>query len=264
MYNAAPLNLLTMLIIRMIEWRVKMHGFKEINMLKKKLETDFTTHISVPQESSPGDIGWMRSMVSLTNLEPSVHYDYGRLLGLVFAPEGSEITKRQIVPRIHEWHCRSADHINFYFAGYDINWDASKGDEIVFSDEHFSALRAGFQGLTSWKYSGELDLILLVAYMDKGSQSIQFDFSEAVVCRINQMIMDRAIGSVGELFESVFHFAEEYQGAGSPWGYSDLEGINLAKTLPFDLLLSCIPKPIRATAKAAKHYVVRDISPNDS
>lgn len=47
--------------------------------------------------------------------DPSVRT---RMVGIVFARPNSPLARSEIIPQLNDWHFRSGDHIDFYFAGY--------------------------------------------------------------------------------------------------------------------------------------------------
>ncbi len=44
--------------------------------------------------------------------------DHVRMVGIVFARPSSSLAKSEIIPALADWHHRSGDHVDFFFAGY--------------------------------------------------------------------------------------------------------------------------------------------------
>src|SRR5262245_40301582 len=95
-----------------------------------------------------------------------------RLTGILFARPTSPLAKAEITPNLDDLHHRSGKHIQFLCAGYRVGGDSQPGDQAevnsnwVFSAERFNAFRAEMEEVTTWRYSGGVDLILINARYD--------------------------------------------------------------------------------------------------
>jgi len=193
-----------------------------------------------------------------------------RLVGLLFAPPESSLGESEITKSLNYFHHRSGDKIDFFCAGYRRHGRAkqfvverevtSDSDPWYFNAIDFETLRKETQKSSSWKYSGEADLILLNATKSKSSQDVALDWSSAICCDLEKMKKDKAIESTRRFFEDIFSFVDEYDGTDPVWDLSDQQGAIKAKSGLKRLILSVLPKPLRELYSEAKHLVVRDIS----
>lgn len=193
-----------------------------------------------------------------------------RLVGLLFAPPESSLGGSEITKSLDYFHHRSGDNIDFFCAGYRRYGEAkqvvverevtSDSSPWYFNVIDFEALRKQAQKSSSWKYSGEADLILLNAAKNESGPAVSLDWSTAICCDLEKMKKDKAIESARRFFEDIFRFVDEYDGANPVWDLSDQQGVILAKSGLKRLILSVLPKPLREFYSEAEHLVVRDIS----
>lgn len=197
-----------------------------------------------------------------------------RLVGLLFAPPESSLGKSEIIKSLDYFHHRSGNTIDFFCAGYrrygqekqfvverEVTSDSSPW---YFNIIEFETLRKEIQKNSSWKYSGEADLILLNATISESSHDIALDWSSAVCCDLERMKKDKAIESTRRFFEDIFRFVDEYEGENPVWDLSDEHVFIKAKSGLKRLILSVLPRPLRELYSEAKHLVVRDISRGQS
>jgi hypothetical protein len=129
----------------------------------------------------------------------------------------------------------------------------------LFSAKEFNACRAELEGISKWQYSGESEVVLLVARKVDGQTAI-LDLSTAVACNLDEMARDGAFTSVGAFFEQVCRFGEQYKGKDPIWDLSDKMGLRVGKNFLQEMLLTLVPESTRRAYKEAKHYAIRDIS----
>lgn len=192
-----------------------------------------------------------------------------RMVGVVFARPNSPLTKAEIVPQINDWHYRSGDHIDFFFAGYTAPHPPVAGyvevaipgsEPWLYSAERFDAFRKEFESRTTWRHGGSAELLLLNAHFDSPSKKAQLDFSSMVCCQLDLMKADQAIQSVERFFESVFRFAESADDTDPTWSFSDKQGLGIAGSALKRVVLSLLPKGLDAEYKKAEHFAVRDVA----
>jgi hypothetical protein len=192
-----------------------------------------------------------------------------RMVGLVFARPNSPLAKSEIIPQLADWHHRSGNHIDFFFAGYTYPHELLPGfitvpvpgrGEWLYSSQLFDKFRREIEGQTRWKYSGESDLLLTNTFFDKASDQATLDFASTIVCQLDQMKEDKAILSVGRFFESVFRFAESANDLDPCWGFSDSQGLAVAGSALKRVALSLLPKNLDADFKKAEHFAIRDVA----
>jgi len=191
-----------------------------------------------------------------------------RMVGIIFARPNSPLTKAEIIPQLNDWHFRSGDHIDFYFAGYAHPHPIVPGyvevsfpgrDPWLYSSERFNSFRQDLESQTTWKYSGSAELLLLNAKYDSRTERGVLKYSSMICCQLDSMKSDQAIQSVERFFESVFRFAESADDEDPTWGFSDKQGISVAGSALKRVVLSLLPKGLDADYKKAEHFGVRDV-----
>ena len=194
-----------------------------------------------------------------------------RMVGLLFAPPEAGLAKKEIIPSLTHFHHRSGNNIDIFCAGYGRYWragavyDARNVTEDqppwLFSSTLFRDFLDETEGMSTWEYSGEADLLLMNAIFDKNKKSASLDFTSAVACDLEQMARDKAIHGVRRFFEDMFRFAENSDSNDPTWGFSDKMGLRVAGSAFKRIILSLLPKKIGDDYKRAEHFAVRDISP---
>ena len=163
---------------------------------------------------------------------------------------------------------RSGDKIDFFCAGYRrYGPDLSPGERRVecsephwiFSARAFKDFEREIQRRSSWRFSGETDLLLMNATADHKITTVSLDFESAIVCDLEEMKRDGAIQTVHRFFERIFRFAEESSADDPAWGFSDQEGLNLAGKTLERVVLSLLPRRLGEDYRRAKHFAIRDI-----
>jgi hypothetical protein len=197
-------------------------------------------------------------------------YDTGpiRMIGLCFARQASSLARSDILPQLADWDRRTGEHICLFFPGYaefalaeDSQPNESAGfHSLYYSPTLFDKFRRELEGLTSWKYSGAVDLILLNVRREPGQDPTP-DFDSAIVCQLDKMKEDKAFIAVEQFFEEVFRFAEEHQRTADPtWGFSDRKASTSAGTVLKKLVLSLLPKHVAEQFERLEHLAVKSIA----
>ena len=189
------------------------------------------------------------------------------MFGICFARPTSILGKSEILPQIPDWHHRSGNHIDFYFAGFSPNaiddtWIETEipgSWQWYYSSEMFNKFRSEMQVVTTWKYSGGCDLILANAKYDNKDNDVELDFSTAVVCQLDKMKEIKAFQSVEQYFENIFQYAEESGSHSNTWDFSDQAGISAGHSAIKSIALSCLPKNTGKEIKKISQYAVSDI-----
>lgn len=200
-----------------------------------------------------------------------------RMVGLLFAPPGAAISKAEILPRLDDFHHRSGNNIDFFCAGYGAYWPESWVSDAqpvttttdprfglktdwLYSSKYFHDFRKEIESTAkSWKYSGEVDLILLNAYPDTDDLA-RLDFTGAVVLRIDQLRNDKLIESAPDLLEKIFRYAEGQRGDDPTWGFSDEIGFKESRSWFVELVLSRLPLKTGELWKRGSHYAVLNLT----
>ena len=135
----------------------------------------------------------------------------------------------------------------------------SQSFDKCFCEREFSDFIDEFEKQSAWEFSGETELILLPAVLDKES-GVSLDLTRAVVCNLEQMCRDGAISSVRAFFTSVIRFAKASCDRNPTWIYSDSEGFKIGKSALKQTMLSILPEHLRDSYTQAEHFAIRDLT----
>jgi hypothetical protein len=192
-----------------------------------------------------------------------------RMVGLMFVTPDTPLATTDVYPRMSKFHARSGKHIDFYFAGYRqggqpkstqfVRIEGPKGS-WYYSQKDFDRLVSDMESKTTWKYSGDTDLLLMNGWLDGPRSKATLDFKTAIVCQLETMKRDEAFVSVGQFFEQIFRFAESFEGDDPTWGFSDREGVAIAGSALKRFIYSLLPKSLSKDATRAEHFSVRDLA----
>jgi hypothetical protein len=183
---------------------------------------------------------WDYSQV-LSDLKRAFEYRYKkdefsgiRMVGLLFAPPETRLAREEIIPSLEYFYHRSGNNIDFFGAGYRrYGPDPGPGEKSVTDDDppwifnlrKYDDFRRQIEQMSSWRYSGEADLLLMDAKFNAVAKNASLDFTSAIACDLDRMMRDGAIQSVRRFFEDTFQFAETAQTADPTWGFSDEQGL---------------------------------------
>lgn len=193
---------------------------------------------------------------SLNELRRTLSEKPAALIGLLFAPPYTKVASETIVPRLGYLDARSGKFLHFFCAGYFGYGSPNDGDPIgemrypngtvipwSFSQRWFADFVREIEEVTSWKYSGECDLILVGPKFSFNLHDPNVEFSEAVVLDIDTMMRDGAIHNAAQLFEAVMAFARSRQWMASIDGLSDKQGLRLVGDVASEAILKYLPTP---------------------
>lgn len=198
-------------------------------------------------------------------------FQWSKLVGVLFCMPSSQPGKEEILPGL-DFHYRSGFFVDFFCIGYG---PASlpqpgliptpgvatvKSVEWFFNASEFNACRADFESATKWRYSGETDLLLVVARKPQDGGLVQLDYSCALACNPEAMKRDGAITSVRAFFEAIFRFGEKCKDDDPVWALSDKFGIAAGGGALQEGLLSLLPETVAKQYKSIRHLAVTDIS----
>jgi hypothetical protein len=185
---------------------------------------------------------------------------------ILLAPRFSKVSQDEIIPRIGYLDQRSGKHVHFYCAGYGGYWHSDVVPDMenigpvkyqdgtmipwAFSQSLFAAFVDELENVTTWRYEGGTELILL---------DPSVDFSNALILNVDAMIADGGIRSSAELFESIIHYCRNAKGHPSAYDFSDMKGLQELGRGAVGLL-ALLPKPVQGLWERGRHYAVRNIS----
>ena len=187
-------------------------------------------------------------------------YDRVRLVAILFAAQGASLASSQIQPRIEEFHYRSGKNLDLFAAGYDKFWDSRGEFRPMFDASGFDRLRRDLEEATTWRYSGDVDLILANAMLDRRTDQSTLDFASSVVCQLDQMLKDGAIQSVGSFLEKIFQYTDSQKNEDPTWGLSDHLGLGLGKSVLVNMVARLLPETIVKQLRAGRHFAVRSLA----
>lgn len=145
-----------------------------------------------------------------------------KIVGLLFARPGSQLTTSEVLPNLEYFHNRSEQIVHFLCIGYGAYWDdrtnpdkisLAKIDDIewLFSTKKFNQLRKRIEQMSSWRYSGEVDLVLLNV-KSSHSGELNLDFQQYISYPLYDMKQQGTIDTVAMFFERIFRFADNCTG----------------------------------------------------
>jgi hypothetical protein len=216
-----------------------------------------------------------------------------RLIAILFCRPESSLMQSDVIPSLPYFHCRSGSNTAFYFAGFEDSqeyWeDVHATAEVVLEPAHrgwnasmevhgrltnrrgffvtgpgetqwcfvpsrFNRFRADVQRRTRWRYSGGCDMILV-----NSRRGLGIDFTTALALRLDKISDLVATPTVSQLFEAIFQYTEKQDTSNPTWSLSDHLALKTAGSGLWDVMVGCLPEAVRASVKAARHLVARDI-----
>ena len=185
---------------------------------------------------------------------------------ILLAPRFTKVGQEDVIPRLGYLDHRSAEHVHFYCAGYggygnhqivpdmeEIGPVKYANGVVIpwwFSQRLFGGFVDDFERATSWKYSGDAELVML---------GPEVNFSQSLIFYFREMIRDGAIASSAELFEAIIQYSRGAKGNPSAYDFSDVQGSRELGKGALHAVLSVLPKPARGIWEKGRHYAVRDI-----
>jgi hypothetical protein len=189
-----------------------------------------------------------------------------RLLALLFAPDGAPLAREQVIPRLGQFHWRSRLAMDLFCAGYARRGGSASIDqtfrtvldhgpdgEWLFSDFGFDEVRRYVETESGWRYSGEVDLLLVNARLDPEGWEALVDFRSGAEIRLANAIADQAIGSVAGLLERLFEYAERSPDTATAASFAAKQaGKTIAGSL-VEVVLGALPVDVRPLWKQGRH-----------
>lgn len=190
-----------------------------------------------------------------------------RLVAIIVGSDGSKLMQDTIVKRINELHFRSGDAIDFYVLGW--TWKSStqnfpKGGpdpsttkvEVEFLPQKFSQSIDALHQRLNWRYSGEVDLILMDAVQD--SKGVMLDDRYAIAVNLTQRSADGTIMSINTLIESIIEFSKSSVAQYPIQEYARQRLISVGLSGITEAVTSFSPKGIQRLVKNAIYMIPMD------
>lgn len=175
-----------------------------------------------------------------------------RVAGLLFA-QPNNFTQNEILSGIDYFNNRSEKFIDFFCIGYQPHFYQPTfriitnvdGSDWSFNPKIFNKIRQQTEERTNWKYSGSVELVLFNSYLDKTTDMVQLDFSDAIAIDLIKAKENKLITSVGQLFERIFSISESIS-TDNPAKEMSLKLIgDTGKKSVVNILFNLLPKSIQ-------------------
>jgi hypothetical protein len=188
---------------------------------------------------------------------------------ILFAPKFSKTGFADIVQRFGYLDHRFGQYLNVFCAGYGAYWndeyapdredvgitkyDSKDNTKLdwQFSQILFANFVDELEKITSWKYSGGSELIVL------GENS---GFANCIILKIDEMVQDNIINQPAEILEALIQYSRVQEGSLSEFSKSGIR--KQASDAVLDSILHYLPKPfeeLRDIWKKGKHYALVDL-----
>ncbi len=168
-------------------------------------------------------------------------------------------TGRDILNSLEYYHFRTGKSINFYLPGYGAYWDDTYPDRKVvteidgvkwyFSNEMFVRFEENIERYSSWKYSGESELLLL-EYKNN-----RISFENMMQFYLDQMLRDKVIFSIHNFFEQLFRLCKDKE---TLIEISGSLGRDKARQITLNRILEKIPMGLGEIFTQEKYFCVRN------
>ena len=166
-------------------------------------------------------------------------------------------TGKNILDSLNHYHHLTGRNINFYLPGYGAYWNTeiypdmrkvTTIDQVawLFSDKAFVSFVSKLENVSSWKYSGESEL-LIIPYFDK-----KLDFSKVGRFHLDAMLNDGVISSISSF---ITNLSRVVQSDNSLNRISVNGVIKCVKKNAIDETLDKLPKHVSKFLKSGRHYL---------
>lgn len=125
--------------------------------------------------------------------------------------EGKELAE-QVVASFDYWNIDSGKYIDIVFPGWN-----KKGDSVVFSSFDFLRFKEQIERTSTWRYSGETDIVLLnydfhfsqlqspLSFIGKG----EFAFDQVILLNVEEMLREGRVNSLDAFIHQLIQTAKE-------------------------------------------------------
>ena len=203
--------------------------------------------------------------------------------GLIFAPLGNQFSHEKIIPIIADWHFRTGNNLHVFFPGYS-GWTYSSETGIInldergtlqYSPQDYHAFCSEVENLTSWRRSGDVELMLLktpqaasekvdITNAEESFRLLVSAFQEPTLLLPLQTLSNEPAGQSFESFmETIFAFFDNFEGTDPIGSLSDALGMNQAPEALRRLLSKVTPLNLSDEFYRLIQLRVRDIRNRD-
>lgn len=214
---------------------------------------------------------------SLASSYESFTYKKVKLIGILSARPDAKLSKEEFIPQFSFFNQASGEDIDFFCVGYTDGWDGKADDgldyistgikakncEWAFSHDSFISFSNEISSRCRWQYSGECDLILLNTFYNSDKQSVELDFSRAILCQLDQMKKIEAIPGLANFFQEIFYYAKYPDQSDPCGGLSDSLVVEKGGPALIRFILSFLPKGLGNDFARLAWFTTKDISKYD-
>jgi hypothetical protein len=144
-------------------------------------------------------------------------------MAIICARPESPAFKNDLFPSLEYYHHRSSKLVELFVIGYlpkscnqnEIS-SAEEWSELLFDAEKFTESINEIENETTWKYSGQTDIIVTLAHLNMRQHPVvgltaqaEIDFSQAVCLSVERAIADKLISSGSTFVESVIRASRQ-------------------------------------------------------
>ena len=185
-----------------------------------------------------------------------------RPVGLIFGRPTCKSFKEELLPDRGYYNLRSGANIELFYMGYadpDAEYlTVGDFDENDFSDASFVSAVSDFERRTTWKYSGQTDLILLNSFFTP-KQNVRLDFSNVFAIQFEEALESKLIKSARALVEEIMRVSREYPSEDVVMKVSDVVFLRNARQSFLSWLMGLLKMKAEDLGNAYRSCV-RDVS----
>ena len=185
-------------------------------------------------------------------------------IGILITRPELEVGK-DILSSLNYYHHASGKNVNFYLPGYGAYWHGTYPDGRVvtkingvdwsFSDSMFVQFVGELQAHSSWRYSGESELLMLEY------KNGVLRFEKVMRFYLENMLRDNLIHSTSSFFQQLLTACGQDK---SPGGLSDRLAQAGAIQVTKNALMDRLPNEIKGLLLRGKYLCVQDFSPKNT
>lgn len=189
-----------------------------------------------------------------------------KLIAFLFSRNTIDKNKTLISNNLDSFDKRSNNYIDIYCAGFKESDEVNNDGVLVgekywtYSDTRFDEDRRLLESETSWKFSGEIDLILVSVKRGTSADKVFVDYSQAIVCHLSELIEIKAFNSIEAFFEKLFQYAEYADPSNPIWNLSDKFGLRQCKSTLIKFVLSLLPASFSKDLMLLTKFALTDIT----
>jgi len=183
------------------------------------------------------------------------------VVGIIIANANKAFVKEEILDNIEYANMRSGNYIDFFFAGYSeynmsgTQWktiNGPNGKNWYFSVKMFNEFIEMLERKSTWKYSGETELLLL----EFKNNDLCFD--KVISIWIDKAVREESIYSVSRLFEIIYQIARDSDGSIDK--ISNKGGGRMIMDSLFDTIFDLLEKRIKQIFRPITIFAVKNYS----